>query len=108
MPDDPRRLVSDVLRVWPAGETRAWSEDLARSLGELDPSCYAGWSATDLATALARLGITTRQIHQTIDGARLNRRGVDRAVLLAVAGERHGGSPSRDCSSRYWFLPAPH
>lgn len=44
----------------------------------------ADWSATDLAAALARLGITTRQIHQTIDGQRRNGRGLDRAVAPAL------------------------
>jgi hypothetical protein len=50
-------------------------------LAQVDDGAYGGWDQTDLAVALGRLGVKTRQLQKTVKGERSNNRGLDRSVL---------------------------
>jgi S-DNA-T family DNA segregation ATPase FtsK/SpoIIIE len=72
-------LLDDVLAVIPASEDRVWSETVVGRLSELRPDIYAGWTPEQLAAGLKPYGVETRQMQRTVDGQRLNRRGLLRA-----------------------------
>jgi S-DNA-T family DNA segregation ATPase FtsK/SpoIIIE len=59
-------LLSDLATVFATITTeKVWSEDVCRSLGELRPGLYAGWTPESLATALRPLQIGTSQMWGT-------------------------------------------
>jgi S-DNA-T family DNA segregation ATPase FtsK/SpoIIIE len=77
IPDVPkRRLLDDLLDVFPPGADRAWSETLCKRLAEQWPDQYDGWDQTILANTLRAFDIST------------NRRGVARSDLLDAIRER--------------------
>lgn len=84
-------LLDDVLSVVPAGEARVWSETVVGRLAELRPEQYAGWTPEQLAAALKPYGVETRQIQRTVEGQRLNRRGLHRADIAAAVQSRDAG-----------------
>lgn len=67
-------------------EDRMWSETICARLAELRPELYGGWSADQLARALAPYGIETGQ--QWASGK--NRRGVEAAAVRAAMAARNG------------------
>jgi S-DNA-T family DNA segregation ATPase FtsK/SpoIIIE len=75
------QVLLDLERVWPVSENRMWSKELVELLAQVDDGAYGGWDQTDLAVALGRLGVKTRQLQKTVKGERSNNRGLDRSVL---------------------------
>lgn len=71
---------------------RIWSEDLVKALAELRPGLYGGLTVEALPALLRPLGITTGQVWGTDEhGTGRNRRGVERAAVLAAI--ERGGKP---------------
>ncbi|MFJ7302012.1 cell division protein FtsK [Streptomyces sp. NPDC099088] len=88
-------LLSDVLAVVPAEETKVWSETVVARLAELRPEVYDGWDPEGLATALKPHGVATIQVGRRVNGKVVNRRGIDRSHITTVIAERDG---KRDAS----------
>src|SRR5262249_39243943 len=55
-------LLADLLKVWPAGEDKAWNETLIERLTQLRPDGYAGWKPEQLTSALKPHGIEVGQV----------------------------------------------
>lgn len=90
----PGGSLIDDLRVVFATITveKVWSEDVVRALAGHRPELYAGLTPEALAALLRPLGITTGQVWgQDEDGVGRNRRGVERAAVLAAIDR--GGRP---------------
>lgn len=85
---DPLQVLVDVLGVWPLDEDRMWSSELVERLA-LAHTAYTGWTPDTLAGALKPHGISTRQLQKTIDGERVNRRGLDRGTLVKALSDRN-------------------
>ncbi|PXY17300.1 cell division protein FtsK [Prauserella coralliicola] len=89
-------VIADVASVIRADEAKLWSEIVVDRLAQLRPDAYGSWAALDgrgkanqLAGALKPYGVDTIQVYgRTADGKNANRRGVERAAVLAAA-ERH-------------------
>jgi S-DNA-T family DNA segregation ATPase FtsK/SpoIIIE len=83
-------LLGDLLTVMPADEAKAWNDDLARRLADLDPATYAGWTGEQLTVALKPYGITTGQVWATdpSTGRGTNRRGITRTAVATKLAER--------------------
>ena len=77
-------LLDDLAAVIPTGEQRVWSEVVVTRLAELRPAVYGAWGPDQLAVALKPHGIATAQIGRRIDGQVVNRRGIDRADIVAA------------------------
>ncbi|MEV4112396.1 cell division protein FtsK [Nonomuraea sp. NPDC049695] len=89
-PDPPAfDLLSDLARVWPAGEDAAWNADLCARLAELRPQIYGGWRSEQLTSALKPLGVKVGPIGRRIDGKKHTRRGIYRADLAQAIAERN-------------------
>jgi DNA segregation ATPase FtsK/SpoIIIE, S-DNA-T family len=78
-------LLADVAAVIGA-EDRVWSETICVRLAGLRPDMYGGWSADQLARALAPYGVETAQ--QWSSGR--NRRGVAAADVRSALAARNG------------------
>jgi DNA segregation ATPase FtsK/SpoIIIE, S-DNA-T family len=92
-PEDARPaydLLADVLAVVPAGEPKVWSETVVARLAELRPEVYTGWDPEALSAALKPHGISTIQVGRRVDGKVVNRRGINRADVIAAIAERDG------------------
>ncbi|MFJ7304205.1 cell division protein FtsK [Streptomyces sp. NPDC099088] len=83
-------LLSDVLAVVPAKETKVWSETVVARLAELRPEVYDGWDPEGLAAALKPHGVSTIQVGRRVNGKVVNRRGVDRSHITTAIAERDG------------------
>ncbi|MFG3145309.1 cell division protein FtsK [Streptomyces sp. NPDC048243] len=83
-------LLSDVLAVVPAKETKVWSETVVARLAELRPEVYDGWDPEGLAAALKPHGVATIQVGRRVNGKVVNRRGIDRSHITTAIAERHG------------------
>ncbi|MEV7830840.1 cell division protein FtsK [Streptomyces subrutilus] len=84
-------LLSDILGVVPAEEPKVWSEVVISRLAELRPDVYGGWDPEGLAAALKPHGVPTGQVWgKTEQGKGANRRGIERARIVAVIAERDG------------------
>ncbi|MGW6261728.1 cell division protein FtsK [Streptomyces sp. NPDC055085] len=83
-------LLSDVLAVVPAKETKVWSETVVARLAELRPEVYDGWDPEGLAAALKPHGVATIQVGRRVNGKVVNRRGIDRSHLTTTIAERDG------------------
>ncbi|OKI56788.1 cell division protein FtsK [Streptomyces sp. CB00072] len=89
-------LLRDILAVVPAEEPKLWSEVVVARLADLRPDVYGGWDPEALAAALKPHGVPTGQVWgKTEAGKGANRRGIERARILAVIAERDG---KRDAS----------
>jgi S-DNA-T family DNA segregation ATPase FtsK/SpoIIIE len=62
-------------------EKSAWSETVIERLADLRPDTYGEWTVEAFAAAIKPYGLTTRQINRTVDGERINRRGITRAAV---------------------------
>lgn len=83
-------LLSDVLAVVPAKETKVWSETVVARLAELRPEVYDGWDPEGLAAALKPHGVSTIQVGRRVNGKVVNRRGIDRSHITTAIAERDG------------------
>ncbi|GLV86578.1 cell division protein FtsK [Streptomyces lavendulae subsp. lavendulae] len=84
-------LLSDILGVVPAEEPKVWSEVVVSRLAEMRPDVYGGWDPEGLAAALKPHGVPTGQVWgKTEEGKGANRRGIERARIVAVIAERDG------------------
>ncbi|MFE1575289.1 cell division protein FtsK [Streptomyces fradiae] len=82
-------ILTDVLSVVPATEKAVWCERIAARLTELRPDVYAGWKGENVTAALKPWGIRPGQVWgQTDTGEGKNRRGVDRADIVAAITRR--------------------
>jgi S-DNA-T family DNA segregation ATPase FtsK/SpoIIIE len=88
------QVLLDLDRVWPVSEDRMWSKELVELLAQMDDGAYGGWDQTDLAVALGRLGVKTRQMQKTVNQKPVNNRGLDRSVLDRALAQT--GSDSED------------
>ncbi|MDQ1295511.1 MAG: segregation ATPase FtsK/SpoIIIE, family [Actinomycetota bacterium] len=87
-------VLDDLLTVLPAHRAKEWSETLVERLAELRPDTYTGWTPETLAATLKPYGIDTVQIGRRVNGAVVNRRGIVRAHLAAVAAEHDRQRPA--------------
>jgi DNA segregation ATPase FtsK/SpoIIIE, S-DNA-T family len=87
-------LLADVLAVVQANEAKAWNETVVTRLAELRPEVYGRWDAEQLTFALKPYGITVGQVWGTdpTTGKGANRRGINRAHIVAVVARREGRS----------------
>ncbi len=83
-------LLADIVAVVPASEPKVWSETVVARLAELRPEVYDGWEPEALAAALKPHGIATIQVGRRVDGKVVNRRGINRADIIAAIAERDG------------------
>ncbi|WP_327396733.1 cell division protein FtsK [Streptomyces phaeochromogenes] len=83
-------LLADILAVVPAKEPKAWSETVVARLADLRPEVYDGWDPDALNAALKPHGVATIQVGRRVDGKVVNRRGIERAHILATIAERDG------------------
>ncbi|MFE9812152.1 cell division protein FtsK [Streptomyces sp. NPDC005548] len=83
-------LLSDILAVVPAKETKVWSETVVARLAELRPEVYDGWDPEGLAAALKPHGVSTIQVGRRVNGKVVNRRGIDRSHITTAIAERDG------------------
>lgn len=88
-------LLTDILAVIPASETKVWNETVVDRLAELRPEKYGDRARMDgeektahLTAALKPYGIKTGQVGRRINGKTVNQRGVTRAHLTATVAER--------------------
>ncbi|MFJ8585207.1 cell division protein FtsK [Streptomyces sp. NPDC093595] len=89
-------LLRDLLAVVAPEEPKVWNEVAVARLAELRPDVYGGWEAEQLTSALKPYGVPTGQVWgKTEDGKGANRRGFERAKLVAAIAERDG---KRDAS----------
>jgi S-DNA-T family DNA segregation ATPase FtsK/SpoIIIE len=89
-------LLDDVAAVLLPGEAKVWSETIVARLAELRPDIYGEWTAEQLAKALKPYNVSTGQVWGTdADGKGANRRGVDRADLMAAITSRREGQRTR-------------
>jgi DNA segregation ATPase FtsK/SpoIIIE, S-DNA-T family len=86
-------LLGDLLTVWPADQDRAWNETLIEALADLRPEVYGNWEPKQLTSALEPHRIKVGQVGRRIDGKTVNRRGPDRADILAAVTKRHQNQP---------------
>jgi S-DNA-T family DNA segregation ATPase FtsK/SpoIIIE len=93
-------ILDHLAMVWPAGEDRVWSEQLADRLATTYPSIYpATWDGPQLSSAVSK-DMTTRQINRSIDGRQVNRRGFYRSDLTrAIERRKKDADPQDDSPS---------
>ncbi|HVV10556.1 FtsK/SpoIIIE domain-containing protein [Amycolatopsis sp.] len=85
-------LIKDVAAVIRVDEAKIWSETVVDRLAELRPDVYGEWATLDgrakgnqLASALKPFRVETIQVHGRTDGGKAaNRRGIERAAVLAA------------------------
>ncbi|TJZ55873.1 cell division protein FtsK [Streptomyces piniterrae] len=83
-------LLRDLLGVVPVEEAKVWNETVVARLAELRPDVYGEWAAEQLTAALKPYGIATVQIGRRIKDKVVNRRGIERAHIVAAVAERDG------------------
>lgn len=83
-------LLDDIASVISDSEPKVWTETVVDRLTALRPEVYAGLTREQLTAALKPWGITTGQVWGTdpTTGKGANRRGIDRAHILAAITER--------------------
>jgi S-DNA-T family DNA segregation ATPase FtsK/SpoIIIE len=82
-------VLADVLKSMGADEKAVWCERLAVRLGELRPDVYGEWRGENVTAALKPWGIKTGQVWgQTDEGEGKNRRGIERADVVAAIARR--------------------
>lgn len=97
--EHPDQVLIDVVRVWSAGDTVAWSEDIAAQLSAYS-SRYDGWDAIAVGDEMRRRGIEVKDRHRKVEGVGITRKGVAvadvrRAIQargMAIEGSPQGGA----------------
>nr|BFE64984.1 FtsK/SpoIIIE domain-containing protein [Dactylosporangium thailandense] len=84
-------LLDDIAAVVPLGETKVWCETVAARLAELRPDVYGGWDGERVTVALKPFKVKVSQVWGTdpATGKGANRRGFERALLIAALTERN-------------------
>ncbi|WP_433051138.1 cell division protein FtsK [Dactylosporangium sp. CS-033363] len=84
-------LLDDIAAVVPLGESKVWCETVAARLTELRPDVYGGWDGERVTVALKPFKVKVSQVWGTDPdtGKGANRRGFERAVLIAALTERN-------------------
>ena len=84
-------LLDDIAAVLPTGETKVWCETAALRLAELRPEVYGGWDGERVTVALKPFRVKVTQTWGTDPetGKGANRRGFERAALLAALADRN-------------------
>ncbi|MGP4004013.1 cell division protein FtsK [Streptomyces sp. 8N706] len=89
-------LLTDILAIVPASETKVWNETVVDWLAELRPERYGAWAemtgeekTAQLTTALKPYGINAGQVGRRIDGKFVNKRGIDRSDIADAIAERN-------------------
>ncbi|MFD9111613.1 cell division protein FtsK [Streptomyces bottropensis] len=82
-------ILGDVLKVMATTEKAVWCERLAARLAELRPDVYGEWKGENVTAALKPWSIRTGQVWgQTDEGEGKNRRGIERADVVAAISRR--------------------
>lgn len=82
-------ILGDVLKVMATTEKAVWCERLAARLAELRPDVYGEWKGENVTAALKPWSIRTGQVWgQTDEGEGKNRRGIERADVVAAIARR--------------------
>ncbi|MEU1556789.1 cell division protein FtsK [Streptomyces scabiei] len=82
-------ILGDVLKVMAVTEKAAWCERLASRLAELRPDVYGEWKGENVTAALKPWSVRTGQVWgQTDEGEGKNRRGIERADVVAAIARR--------------------
>ncbi|GAA1867259.1 hypothetical protein [Asanoa iriomotensis] len=84
-------LLDDIAAVVPTGDAKVWCETVAARLAELRPDVYGGWDGERVTVALKPFGVRVTQVWGTdaATGKGANRRGFERAHLIAAITERN-------------------
>lgn len=84
-------VLDDIAAVVPIGEAKVWCETVAARLAELRPDVYRGWDGEQVTVALKPYRVKVTQTWGTDPGTGkgANRRGFERAHLIATLTERH-------------------
>ncbi|MDI5971886.1 FtsK/SpoIIIE domain-containing protein [Streptomyces sp. SL13] len=83
-------ILDDLISIWPAGETKVWSDTLTTALAVLAPERYEGWEPEQLSSALKPHGVTVVQVGRRVDGKVVNKRGFERKSIDAAVTKRDG------------------
>jgi S-DNA-T family DNA segregation ATPase FtsK/SpoIIIE len=82
-------ILGDVLKSVGVDEKAVWCERIAARLAELRPDVYGEWKGENVTAALKPWGVKTGQVWgQTDEGEGANRRGIQRADLVAAITRR--------------------
>jgi S-DNA-T family DNA segregation ATPase FtsK/SpoIIIE len=82
-------VLGDVLKSVSADEKAVWCERIASRLAELRPDVYGEWKGESVTAALKPWGVNTGQVWGTTDdGEGKNRRGIQRADVVAAITRR--------------------
>lgn len=84
-------VLDDIAAVVPIGEAKVWCESVAARLAELRPDTYTGWDAERVTVALKPWKVKVTQTWGTdpTTGKGANRRGFERAHLIAAIADRN-------------------
>ncbi|MET7731605.1 cell division protein FtsK [Streptomyces sp. NPDC005402] len=82
-------ILGDVLKSVGVDEKAVWCERIAARLADLRPDVYGEWKGENVTAALKPWGIKTGQVWgQTDEGEGANRRGIQRADVVAAITRR--------------------
>lgn len=82
-------ILGDILKVFRTGEEKLWNERIAERLAPLQPDTYGGWDGAMVTGALKPWGVPVGQVWGTTDdGQSANRRGIEKADLVAAITRR--------------------
>ncbi|MFC4466687.1 cell division protein FtsK [Streptomyces xiangluensis] len=82
-------ILADILKSVSADEKAVWCERIAARLAELRPDVYGEWKGENVTAALKPWGVKTGQVWgQTDEGEGKNRRGIERADVVAAITRR--------------------
>jgi S-DNA-T family DNA segregation ATPase FtsK/SpoIIIE len=82
-------VLGDVLKSVGVDEKAVWCERIAARLADLRPDVYGEWKGENVTAALKPWGIKTGQVWgQTDEGEGANRRGIQRADVVAAITRR--------------------
>ncbi|MFI2350366.1 cell division protein FtsK [Streptomyces sp. NPDC019443] len=88
-------LLADIITVTSDDEAKSWNETTVDRLAEFRPEVYGTWAelkaeekTAHLTAALKPYGIKTDQVGRRIDGKPVNKKGFERAHIVAAIAER--------------------
>jgi S-DNA-T family DNA segregation ATPase FtsK/SpoIIIE len=82
-------ILGDILKSVSADEKAVWCERIAARLAELRPDVYGEWKGENVTAVLKPWGVNTGQVWGTTDdGEGKNRRGIQRADVVAAITRR--------------------
>lgn len=82
-------VLGDIAKVFRTGEEKLWNERVAERLAPLQPDVYGSWDGSMVTAALKPWAVPVGQVWGTTDdGQGANRRGIEKADLMAAITRR--------------------